>query len=58
MSKKSLKCCFYFLSIINMIGLIFYIWGEIAYNNDLAQINYIKNNVLNVPNGQAGIDYL
>ena len=41
MAKDCLVNLFLFTSVVNILGIGFYIWGEVAYNNDLARIFYI-----------------
>ena len=58
MAKDCLFCLFCFTSVVNILGIGFYIWGEVAYNNELAKIFYIETNLVKVPNGENGIKYL
>ena len=41
-----LKVSLIIVTVINVLGFGFYIWGEVAYNNDLSMIYYVKDSLV------------
>jgi hypothetical protein len=52
---SGLMCLFIFFLIGTIISVSFWIYYEVKTDQDLKEIEYIKNNLIELPIGQAGV---